>query len=76
MKTIIIYDSIFGNTEKIAQAMARLRATEDVALCRVGDASLDQLKGIDVLIAGSPTRAFKPTPAMNAFLKEHPGEKP
>lgn len=70
MKVLIIYDSVFGNTEKVAQAMgAALEAPIDASVVRVGDVKPEQLTGLDVLIIGSPTRAFSATPAIKQLLK-------
>ena len=73
MKALIIYDSFFGNTEKIALAVGKAIGNQkDVRVSRVADVSLDQLEDLNVLITGSPTRAFSPTPAMKTFLKSIP----
>ena len=73
MKALIVYDSVFGNTEKIAKAigdsLADLQSTEVV---KVSEAKLEQLQGTDLLIVGSPTRAFKPTKAIVDFLIQIP----
>jgi flavodoxin len=75
MKILIIYDSIFGNTQQIAQVMGRsFDAQEEVVTLRVSDVKLDQLMGLGLLIVGSPTRAFKPTPAVSSFLKWLPAD--
>jgi flavodoxin len=74
MKYLVIYDSIFGNTEKIAQAIAgELSKTGHGSAIRVENANLEMLSGLDLLLAGSPTRAFQPTPAVKDFLKSLPG---
>lgn len=73
MKAIIVYDSVFGNTEKVAQAVARgLGGGQDVQLVRVSQAQAQMLAGVDVLLVGSPTRQFKATPALTDFLKALP----
>lgn len=70
MKTLIIYESFFGNTEKIAKAIGEgLAASMEVEVCKVGDVKQDQLKGVDLLIVGSATRAFHPSPETKRFLK-------
>ena len=70
MKALVIYDSVFGNTEKVAQAIgAALGSAEEVEVRRVSDARPEQLVGLDVLVVGSPTRAFRPMPSVSAFLK-------
>ena len=57
MKTLVIYDSFFGNTEKIAQAIGNtLGAKENVSVVRVGEAKPPQLAGLALLVVGSPTR--------------------
>lgn len=71
MKTLIIYDSFFGNTEKIARAIGEGLSTETLIM-RVNEASTENLNGLKMLIVGSPTRAFKPSPATTAFLKKIP----
>lgn len=73
MKTWIVYDSVFGNTEKVALALAEgLRSAGEVTVTRVGEANLALLDGVDLLLVGSPTRAFQPTPAIKDFLKALP----
>jgi len=73
MKALVIYDSVFGNTEKVAQAIgAALGTPAEASVVRIGDASLGQLAGIDVLVVGSPTRAFRPMPAVSGFIKGLP----
>ena len=70
MKALVIFDSIFGNTEQIAQAIgSSLGAQEGVGVVRVSDLLPEQLAGVELLIVGSPTRGFKPTPAISDFLK-------
>lgn len=73
MKTLIVYDSIFGNTEKVAQAMAEALAEQGaVTLRRVANVQPGDLADLGLLVVGSPTRAFRPTPATVAWLKALP----
>ena len=73
MKVLIIYDSSFGNTEQIAQAIGNaLGSQEDVEILRVGNVKPEQLTGLKLLIVGSPTRGFRPTPAINDLLGRIP----
>lgn len=70
MKVFIIYDSVFGNTEKIAQALGMaLKTRADVTVAKVSEVSPGQIKGCDLVIVGSPTRAFRPTEGIQKFLK-------
>ncbi len=70
MKTLIIYDLVFGNTEKIAQAIGTaLNSLADVKALRVSDVKPEQLTGLNLLIVGSPTQRFRPTAPINNLLK-------
>ncbi len=71
MKALVVYDSVFGNTEQVAYAI-RDSLDSDVEVLRVGDAKHKRLAGLDYLIVGSPTRAFNPTKAITTFLKKMP----
>jgi flavodoxin len=73
MKVLIIYDSFFSNTEQIAQAIGNaLGAQGNVEIFRVSNIKPEQLTGLTLLIVGSPTRGFRPTPAINNLLKSVP----
>jgi len=73
MKALVVYDSVFGNTEQIAGAIGNaLGSQEEVETLRVGDVKPEQLTGLQLLIVGSPTRGFKPTPAITSLLKSIP----
>ncbi|MCL4560692.1 MAG: flavodoxin family protein [Chloroflexi bacterium] len=70
MKTLVIYDSVFGNTEKIAQAIAEsLGSRGSVEILKVGQVAPEQLAGYDLVVVGSPTRGFRPTEAVAGLLK-------
>ena len=69
MNTVVVYDSQFGNTEQIAQAIAsNLRAFGQAQAVRVDPAHPVEFQGVDLLILGCPTQGFRPTPAMLSFL--------
>jgi len=70
LKTLILYDSYFGNTEIIAASIAKgLVERSEVSFIKVAEAREEYLKGIDLLIIGSPTRGFQPSDRTKAFLK-------
>ena len=71
MKTLIVYDSVYGNTEKIAKAMGGA-ITGEVKVVRVGEVNSSELKTIDLLIIGSPTQGGRPTPAIRDFFDKVP----
>ncbi|NIN65951.1 MAG: flavodoxin [Anaerolineae bacterium] len=69
MNALVVYDSTFGNTESIAEAIADVLAQRGTArLLRVNKVQPGDLEGIDLLVAGCPTQRRKPTPAIVAFL--------
>jgi flavodoxin len=73
MKSLVIYDSVFGNTEQIALSIGNyLGSKENVAILQVSAIKPEQLVGLDLLIVGSPTRAFRPTKAISSFLNKIP----
>jgi flavodoxin I len=69
MKTLVVYESFFGNTEKIALAIGKALGLADADVIKVGNVKPDQLNGLELLIVGSPTRAFQPCPETKAFLR-------
>jgi flavodoxin len=71
MKTLVIYDSAFGNTEQIAQAVGN-GISGDVNVLRVSDVKPDQFPGVELLIIGSPTQRFRPTPGISNMLSAVP----
>jgi len=73
LKVLIIYDSKFGNTEKIARAIGEaITPLGKVKVVKVGDANPSELSSIDFLIVGSPTHAGRATRATKEFLKKIP----
>ena len=71
MKALIVYDSVYGNTEKVATAVAEAIAqSADVKALRAGEANPSELESLDLLIVGSPTHGGRPTPAVQDFLNK------
>ncbi len=69
MKVLIVYDSVFGNTEQVAQAIGNaLGSQEDVETLRVSNVEPEKLTGLELLIVGSPTHGGRPTPVIQDFL--------
>ncbi len=57
MRALVVYESIFGNTRAIAEAIAQgLRAGLDVEVVEVGSEPL--ASGFDLVVAGGPTHAW------------------
>jgi len=57
MQALVVYESMFGNTEKIARAIADgLWETFDVTFADAG--SMPRAFGMDLIVVGGPTHAF------------------
>jgi flavodoxin len=73
MKALVVYDSFFGNTGKIAQAIGdALSPSMQVDVRKVSDITPEWLDGVDLLVVGSPTLAFSPSPGIKSFIKSIP----
>jgi flavodoxin len=71
MKTLVVYDSVQGNTEKIAHAIGAAIG-DDAQVLRAATVDPDTLKAIDLLIVGAPTHGGRPTPPVQEFLDKLP----
>lgn len=75
MKISIIYDSLYGNTEKIAQTIKEvLEKNNDIDVKKVTDAKLKDFQEKDLVIIGSPTHTGRPSKAMQVLLNMLPKE--
>lgn len=73
MQALVVYDSYFGNTERVARAIATgLSRAADVRIAKLDEVTPADMKGVDVLVMGSPTRAFRPSDGTRAFLRDLP----
>jgi flavodoxin len=73
MANLVVYDSYFGNTEKIAQMIGSTLG-EEVPVKRPKDVNIEILSNLELLVVGAPTRAFRPSDAIRVFLKKIPSE--
>lgn len=71
MNILVIFDSVFGNTEQIARAIA-IGLGADAQCLHAGAVSIAQVKAADVIVVGSPTRSFAATPAVMSLLEAVP----
>jgi flavodoxin len=76
MQTLVIYDSKFGNTEKVARAIARgVGENSEVRVVSTDDAlrALEALASRpDLLLVGGPTQNRGPSAVLRAFVKALP----
>jgi hypothetical protein len=75
MRALVVYESMFGNTERIAYAIARGLATEmTTETVEVSHAPADPTRDIDLLVIGGPTHGLGLSrPATRAKAAVHAG---
>jgi flavodoxin I len=69
VKTLVVYDSLYGNTKAIAQAIGDAIPGE-VDVLQVGDAKASELGTYDLLIVGAPTHGARPSEDVQALLDQ------
>lgn len=69
MTTLIIYDTLYGNTQKIAEAISEVFGAKAV---RIQDFQDEMLKGVSLLIMGCPVHGWRPSRPASDFLASMP----
>ena len=73
MKALVVYESLFGNTEQVAQAItAGMSQHGDVELMEVTEAREVATDALDLIVLGGPTHAFsmsKPSTREEAVVR-------
>jgi flavodoxin len=70
MRALVVYDSYFGNTKRVAKLIGKVLEEEYVVIVKdVTDFEENDLINLPLLVIGSPTRGFKPTKNTVNFLK-------
>jgi len=73
MNILILHDSLYGNTQKIAEAVNEVLVSHGhTKILNVKDATIADLKDLDLLVIGSPTQGGRGTPTLQAFLAQIP----
>jgi flavodoxin len=69
-KALVVYDSVYGNTEKAASALAKGlgEGGVDVATLKVDAVKFEELSKYDLLAVGGPVHAWNMTKPIKAFL--------
>lgn len=74
MKSLVIYYSHFGNTRVIAERIAR-QLGEDSRAISIDSFDMSYLKGVKLLVVGSPILGWMPYEKIQTFLNSlKPGE--
>ncbi|MHB8060547.1 MAG: flavodoxin family protein [Gaiellaceae bacterium] len=71
MKFLVVYDSLYGNTAQLAEAVGAAVVGES-QLLRADQANPSELGSFDLLILGAPTQGGRASEAMQAFLDRIP----
>jgi flavodoxin len=76
MNAVVVYDSQYGNTERIAQVVADTWGEFGEARAVGLDPGQGiELEGVDMFIVGCPTQGWKPTPTIQSHLEELSSEE-
>jgi flavodoxin I len=67
MRALVVYDSLYGNTEQIAKAIGGAIEGE-VKVVRPGEVGPTELEDIGLLVVGAPTQGGRATEATRDFL--------
>ena len=69
MKSLVVYYSETGNTEKVARAIAKGLNSE---LKRIDEATMDDIRDSDLICIGTPVHGSAPAEKVKKFLDEFP----
>jgi flavorubredoxin len=71
VKALVVYYSMYGNTEKVAMALAvgLESGGVDVSVVKVDAVKFDELGGVDLLCVGSPVHAWSISKPVKEFLE-------
>lgn len=65
MKALVVYDTNYGNTKIIADAIAKELKSKALSVSELGE---KDLSGVELLVVGSPINGWRPTERINKFL--------
>jgi flavorubredoxin len=71
----VIYDTLFGNTEKVAEALSRgiQKHGVEVRCLNIKDADIDKLGQYELIAVGSPKQYLTASKPMKVFLSQLEG---
>ncbi len=69
MKSLVVFDSRYGHTKIIAEAIGEALPGE-VEVCQVNDVQVSGLKAYNLFVVGAPTHGAKPSEDAQAFLDQ------
>ena len=73
MRSIVAYYTRYGNTKKVAEVIAEVLAgAGEARTAPIDELTADELEGVDLLVAGSPTHYQSLPKEVRAMLDEWP----
>ncbi len=71
VKTLVVYYSMYGNTEKVAKALAAGLESGgvEVSVVKVDAVKFDEIGGVDLLCVGSPVHGWNVSEPVKEFLE-------
>jgi flavorubredoxin len=71
VKALVVYDSVYGNTEKVARVLAAGLESGGVGVnvVKADAVNLNELSGVDLLCVGCPVHAWNMTKSVKEFLE-------
>jgi len=75
MKALVVYNSVYSNTEKIANAIGKgLETSAEVKVRKVNEVDPKYLSEYGLVAVGSPTQGGRPLPSIKTFLDGIPAD--
>ena len=75
MKVLIIYDSLYGNTEKIANTIGeKFSSYHNTKVIKVNNINKYDIENVDLLVIGSPTHGGRFTEQIKRFIEKLPNK--
>lgn len=75
MNILILYDSLHGNTKKVAENISEgFPSKENIEVISAEEVTLEKIKNINLLLVGSPTHGGTAKPTLLTFLKNIPDQ--
>jgi flavodoxin len=75
MNSTVVYESRYGNTARIARAIAtRLEMAGPARFVEAADATAFAVAGVDLLVVGGPTEGHGVTPTLRGRLEQLPDD--
>jgi len=71
MKVLIVYDTFYGNTQKVAEMVKDALAGHEVNLIKIDVLTQEKIDETEMIVFGTPTRAFNMTKKVRRALKKY-----